>query len=92
MIDVYFLLDGKKPGECVGGVSLKETHPTMEIDVWTTYKVYPITEKTVLFTKNGDEFCTVNGTYEHEMGTITVNHITGLEGDVWLNVNVKERC
>lgn len=85
MIDVYFML--KKPGECVGGVSLKEMHPNMKIHIWEAYKVYPITEKTVLFQKNDNEFCTVNGTYSHEMGEINVKYIN----DEWLNVRVKEK-
>ena len=85
MIDVYFMLKGK--GECVGGISLREKHPNMKINIWETYKVYPITEKTVLFQKNDNEFCTVNGTYNHEMGLIKVNVIN----NEWLNINVKEK-
>lgn len=89
MIDVYFMMKGK--GECVGGISLKEKHPKMKINIWTTYKVFPITEKTVMFSKNGDEFCTTNGVYQHEMGEIKVKFITGIDGDEWLNVNIKEK-
>lgn len=91
MIDVYFMMDGKDKGDCVGGVSLKEIHPTMQIDIWTTYKVHPITEKTVLFKNNKNEFCTINGTYEHEMGTIKVETISGVLEDKWLHVNIKEK-
>ena len=85
MIDVYFMLKGK--GECVGGISLKEKHPNMKINIWETYKVYPITENTVLFKKNDNEFCTSNGTYNHEMGKISIRYIN----DEWININVKER-
>lgn len=91
MIDVYFMLDGKGKGDCVGGVSLKEKHPNMKVNIWHTYKVYPITEKTILFQKNDGEFCITNGTYEHEMGTISVKIIEGILGDKWLNVRVKEK-
>ena len=89
MIDVYFIIDGKER-DCVGGISLKERHPNMHIDIWTTYKVYPITEKTILFRKNDGEFCTTNGTYEHEMGTIKVKTIQGTIGEKWLNINIRE--
>ena len=85
MIDVYFML--KKPKECVGGVSLREFHPEMKVNIWQTYKVYPVTEKTVLFKRVGVEFCTNDGKYEHEMGRVTVKFIN----DEWLNVNVRER-
>lgn len=85
MIDVYFMLKGK--GECVGGISLKEKHPNMKINIWETYKVYPVTEKTVLFKKKDNEFCTSNGIYNHEMGIITIRYIN----DEWLNINIKER-
>ena len=84
MIDVYFMLKNK--GDYVGGISLKEKHPTMGINIWETYKIYPITDKTVLFKKKDNEFCTVNGTYQHEMGQIEVKYIN----DEWININVKE--
>ena len=84
MIDVYFMLKGN--GECVGGVSLREKHPTMGINIWETYKVYPITEKTVLFRQTDNEFCTVNGTYQHEMGKISIRYIN----NEWININVRE--
>lgn len=84
MIDVYFML--KKPGEAVGGISLKEKHPTMKIDIWETYKIYPITEKTVLFKRKDKEFCTTDGYFRHEMGQIEVKYIN----DEWININVKE--
>ena len=89
MIDVYFML--KEKGDAVGGISLKELHPTMKINIWETYKVYPITEKTVLFKKNDNEFCTINGKYKHEMGEIKVKIIDDNIGTKWLNVNIKEK-
>ena len=91
MIDVYFMMDGKEKGDCVGGISLKDKHPNMPYSIWTAYKVFPITEKIVLFQKTDGEFCTTNGTYEHEMGTIKVEVIKGVLGDKWLHVNVTEK-
>lgn len=88
MTDVYFML--KEDGECVGGISLKEKHPTMKINIWQTYKVYPITEKTVLFKRKDNEFCTINGKYNHEMGEIKIRYIEGIMGDKWVNINIKE--
>lgn len=58
MIDVYFRL--KKPGEAVGGVSLREKNYQLKLNIWQTYKVFPITENTVLFKTKDVEFCTVN--------------------------------
>ena len=84
MIDVYFMLKGKR--ECVGGISLREKHPTMKTYIWQTYKVYPITEKTVLFRRQENEFCTENGSFQHEMGHIEVKYINA----EWLNINVRE--
>ena len=84
MIDVYFLLKGN--GDCVGGISLKEKHPTMNLDIWETYRIYPVTEKTILFKRKDNEFCTTNGIYKHEMGQIEAKIVNGM----WLNINVKE--
>jgi hypothetical protein len=89
MINVYFMAKGK--GECVGGIALREKHPTMKVNIWEVYKVYPISEKTVLFQRNEHEFCTVNGKYEHEMGSIEIKKVTGIQGDEWINIIVKEK-
>ena len=83
MIDVYFML--KKSGEEVGGVSLQVNQHGIQL--WRVYKVYPITEKTVLFASNVDEFCTINGKYHHEMGDIEVKYME----NQWLNVRIKEK-
>ena len=88
MINVYFMLPKQWKGECVGGISLKEYHTGMKRDIWETYKVFPITEKTVLFHRKDNEFCTKNGTYEHEVGKIKVEIIH----DEWLNVQVSEKA
>jgi hypothetical protein len=84
MIDVYFPI--KKPGEAVGGISLKEVDHKLKVNIWRTYKVFFITENTVLFKKMDNEFCTINGKYNHEMGQVIVRVID----NEWLNVNVKE--
>ena len=84
MINVYFILKGI--GECVGGISLKEKHPTMNIDVWEVYKIYKISEKTVLFKRNEKEFCVTDGYFRHEMGQIEIKYID----NKWMNINVKE--
>lgn len=89
MIDVYFLMD-KKVGEAIGGISLKEKDEKLRIHIWRTYKIYPITDKTVLFQRNEYEFCVMNGAYQHEMGTIKIDYITGIMGDKWMHINVKE--
>ena len=59
MTDVYFMYKGK--GECVGGISLRERHPTMRVNIWQTYKIYPMSDKTILFQRTETEFCTKNG-------------------------------
>ena len=56
------------------------------VDIWETYKVFPITEKTVLFKRKDNEFAVTNGRYRHEMGQINVEYING----GWLNVQVIE--
>ena len=84
MIDVYFELKEKKM-ESVGGLALLERDPT-GINVWRVYKIYPITEKTVLFQRNKHEFTVMNGCYEHEMGIIKIRYVNG-----YINVNVKEK-
>ena len=81
------ILLSKEKGSYVGAVSLREMHPNMKINIWQTYKVYPITEKTVLFKRKDNEFCTVDGKYEHEMGTIKIEYIN----NIWLNINVNEK-
>lgn len=84
MIDVYFELKEKKM-ESIGGLSLLEKDPT-GIYVWRTYKIYPITDRTVLFQRNKHEFTVMDGHYEHEMGTITIQYLNG-----YMNINVKEK-
>lgn len=84
MIDVYFELKEKKM-ESIGGLALLEKDPT-GIYVWRVYKVYPITERTVLFQRNKHEFSVMDGHYEHEMGTITIQYLNG-----YMNINVKEK-
>lgn len=84
MIDVYFELKEKKM-VCVGGLALLEKDKT-GIYVWRVYKIYPITERTVLFQRNENEFSVMDGHYKHEMGTITIKYING-----YMNVNVKEK-
>ena len=91
MIDVYFMLDGKNTGDCVGGLSLYEVPPKGMFGWYVAYKVYYITDKTILFQQNNGEFCTTNGTYEHGMGTILTEVIKGNLGDKWLHVQVKEK-
>lgn len=84
MIDVYFELKEKKM-ESIGGLALLEKDIT-GIYVWRVYKVYPITERTVLFQRNKNEFSVMDGHYEHEMGTITIKYLNG-----YMNVNVQEK-
>lgn len=84
MIDAYFFL--KQPGEAVGAISLKERNANLKVDIWETYKIFPITEKTVLFKRMETEFCTTNGKYHHEMGNIQVKYID----NEWLNVKITE--
>lgn len=91
MIDVYFIIDDKKPGDCVGGISLYEVPPKAMYGYYVAYKIYYITERTILFQKNNGEFCTTNGTYEHGMGTIKTEIITSVLGDKWLHVQVIEK-
>lgn len=89
MIDVYFQMD-KGKGEAIGGISLKEKHPTMGVFIWNTYKVYPMGDNVVLFQRNGHAFVVMNGIHEHEMGTIKIKIIKGLLDDEWMNINVRE--
>lgn len=84
MIDVYFML--KEFGEAVGGISLKERDNLIQADVWNVYKVFPITEKTVLFKNSNKEFAVTNGSYRHEMGQIKIKYIN----NQWINVSVIE--
>jgi len=84
MIDVYFELKETKM-ESVGGLALLERDPT-GINVWRVYKIYPVTETSVLFQRNKNEFVVTNGIYEHEMGTIKIRYING-----YININVKEK-
>lgn len=84
MIDVYFELKERKM-ESIGGLALLEKDPT-GIHVWRVYKVYPMTERTVLFQRNKHEFSVMDGHYEHEMGTITIKYLNG-----YMNINVKEK-
>lgn len=83
MIDVYFELKDIK-GESIGGISLRVTEPN-GLHIWRTYKIYPITEKAVLFQSNKSEFVVLNGHHIHEMGEITIQNING-----YMNVNIKE--
>ena len=84
LIDVYFELKPKKMIS-VGAVALLEKDTT-GIFIWRVYKIYPISERTVLFQRNAHEFSVMDGHFEHEMGTITIKYING-----YMNVNVKER-
>lgn len=84
MIDVYFELKEKRMVS-VGGLALLEKDKT-GIYVWRVYKIYPITERTVLFQRNENEFSVMDGHYEHEMGTITIKYLNG-----YMNVNVQEK-
>lgn len=84
MIDVYFELKEKKM-ESIGGISLCEKDAS-GLNIWRTYKVYPITERTVLFQRNTHEFTVMDGLYEHEMGTIKIQYLNG-----YMNINVKEK-
>ena len=81
----YYMMKGK--GECVGGIALSEKHPTMKVNIWEVYKIYPISEKTVLFQRNEKEFCTENGKYEHESCNIEIKYLDGtLPGEKWISV------
>lgn len=83
MINVYFPLKGK--GDILGAISLKEKDET-GIYIWRTYNIIQITETVVLFQRNnGIEFCTSNGTYDHEMGKIKVRYIE----NTLLNINIQ---
>ena len=84
MIDVYFELKEEKM-KSVGGLALLERDPT-GIYVWRVYKVYPITERTVLFQRNKHEFVVMDNHYEHEMGDINIKYLNG-----YININVKEK-
>lgn len=84
MIDVYFELKEEKMVS-IGGLSLLEKDAS-GIYVWRAYRIYPLTERTVLFQRNSHEFSVMDGHYDHEMGTITIQYING-----YMNVNVKER-
>lgn len=85
MIDVYFML--KEWGECVGGVSLREFHPTIKRNIWNTYKIFPISDNKVLFKRIEEEFYVIDGIYNHEIGLIKIQYING----EWININVRER-
>lgn len=84
MIDVYFIM--KKMGEEVGGISLEEKDPSTGLKIWRAYKVYPITERTVLFQRNKHEFAVMDGEYKHEMGTIRIQYMNNRE---YMNINVR---
>lgn len=84
MIDVYFEVKDKKM-KAIGGLALLEKDFT-GVFVWRVYMVFPITDRTVLFKRNKHEFSVMDGHYEHEMGTITIQYING-----YMNINVKER-
>ena len=85
MIDVYFELK-KEMGVSIGAVSLLEVDKDTNLKIWRTYKVYPITEKTVLFRRKENEFAVTNGFYKHEMGEISIEYING-----YMNVNIREK-
>lgn len=85
MIDVYFELK-KEMGVSIGGLALLEVDQETELKIWRVYKVYPVTEKTVLFKRNKHEFAVVNGFYKHEMGEIKIEYLNG-----YMNINIRER-
>ena len=82
VINAYFPI--KEKGECIGAISLWEMHPNMKIPIWQTYKIYPVSEKTILFQKNDKEFCITGNNYEHEMGIINIKEING-----FINVKIE---
>lgn len=85
MIDVYFMPKGN--GNCVGAISLKEFDPVIKMDIWAPYTITPITDKTILFRNDNNEFTiTTNKPFRHKTGQIDVKFLkNGL-----LNVTVRE--
>lgn len=84
MIDVYFEQKEEKM-KCLGGISLLEKG-TDGIYTWRVYLIYPLTDRTVLFQRKGNEFSVMDGHYEHEMGTITINYIND-----YMNINIRPK-
>ena len=80
VMTVYF--PEKKPMQCVGAIGLLERDKS-GLEIWRVYKIYPLTEKSVLFQRNNNEFAVVNGKYMHEMGEITISYDSG-----YINVKV----
>lgn len=71
--------------ESIGGLALLEKDPS-GLSIWRVYKIYPITERTVLFQRNKHEFVVMDNHYEHEMGEINIKYLNG-----YMNINVKEK-
>ena len=84
VMTVYF--PEKQNMHCVGAMGLLEKDVS-GLEIWRVYKIYPMSERSVLFQRNKNEFAVVNGKYDHEMGEITIERDNGF---INVKVTVKE--